>query len=575
MNCAARAWQEHYEDLLDQLTMLSGGRLKGRIVADEMFLGQQRANQQVDALDRIRKDTRAAKERIQHYQTQLSETIQAKEKNEKSLLQDLVNDPTVSSAAGAHGGGRADGPGDEDEDNLQSQVAHLKRTLKARERMDRTARIVSAEAAVELNEMREKLEVAEQTAGLAREQVRNAREQQRGASAKMQDAQAELHRTTDIVQKKMEDIVNLKAKSGRLEDQIEYMAQDSSNASRPRFMRGKKGNDDEVKRLRDDLTNSTSEKQRLGQQLERARLNIKRLERELDSGEVDLSGSFASAGGTPFQSPSMSASKGQDPRRVSWHADDVEETRQYVKGSKHVLGSRLAGEDEEEDSGGSDRKRKMAAKFGAVGRQLGQEADQEQQEEEYRGGNSVNQWGLLNQKEQSPTEVERWEPRDQYEEDDDEQAGGEDEDFLALRKIQHGMGGGGGTPRENPRYRSGFSLEKYRESEREGNLARIEAMWAGCTVLKHSTSRGRSKSRHLQLSSGKYTTSPPLTRACFPAMLTERLPVIEAKMAHSVFKRMIFSLKMTTFVFKIRHPDADAGQDHREEGTDHCENPNL
>jgi hypothetical protein len=512
----ARSWQEHYQDLVEQLTLLAGGRLSGEVEADDGFLGKQCAEQQVAAIDRIRKDTRAAKKRISHYQTQLSKTIKTKETNE-TILHEMVNDSNVS-AAGFDPGSSPGGGGGGEEGSLQSQIAHLKRTLKAREKMDRTARIVSAEAAVELNEMRDKLEVAEHTASMAREQVRNAREQQRMQFDKMHDAQNELHRTSDIVQKKCDDIKALKDKNARLEDQIEFMGQDSKS-QRPRFMRDKKGNGDEVKRLRDELHNSTSQRQILEKQLERARLNIKRLERELEGSEIDFSatGGFSNAAperfgaAQPFSSPSMSGGLKADSRRVSWHADDVEETLEYERGSKPVLSGRRetpktsgsgssSSSRAEEEQGDydyyrddqtmmtpeeakrkEDRRRQMAAKMAELGSAMAEEEERAAQDE-------------LGHEAAAAAHGEG-------EEDED--------DFLAqatrIRDGMHNTGGGGGRgtasagarrkAHDNPE-----DLERYRDRERENNLARLEAMWEGCTVLKHSTSRGRSKSRHLQLS---------------------------------------------------------------------------
>ena len=479
----ARAWQEQYKDLIQQLTLLAKGRL-GRVEVDEAFLGGELAEQQFAAIELIRKNMRAAKERASHYQRQLSETVKTKEKNE-TILHELVTDPNFSGAGldptGSPGG---------DEESLRSEIAHLKRTLKNREKMDRTARIVSAEAAVELNEMREKLEVAEHTASIARDQVRNARQQQKNAFEKMLEAQNELHRTSDIVQKKCDDIVALKSKNSRLQDQIESLSHDS-RSQRPRFMRDKKGNTDELKRLRDELHNSTSERQILEKQLERARLNMKRLESELEGGEVDFTGNFSTVPerpgvGQPFESPSMSRiSTKSESRRVSWHADDVEETLEYERGSTPVLtGKRVTtkasgrsgrgGEEEyydsqmtPEEARKAERKKQMAAKFAALSREEDEDEnaplDGSGQGQEVRGTRG-DDGGLLAKSARRGSVKTAW-------------AGGE---------VQH--------------TEDAEALEQYREYERDRHLTRLDSMWEGCTVLKHSTSRGRSKSRHLQLS---------------------------------------------------------------------------
>ena len=480
----ARAWQEQYKDLIQQLTLLAKGRL-GKLEVDEAFLGGELAEQQFAAIELIRKNMRAAKERASHYQRQLSETVKTKEKNE-TILHELVADPNFSGAGldptGSPGG---------DEASLRSEIAHLKRTLKNREKMDRTARIVSAEAAVELNEMREKLEVAEHTASIARDQVRNARQQQKNAFEKMLEAQNELHRTSDIVQKKCDDIVALKSKNSRLQDQIDSLAHDS-RSQRPRFMRDKKGNTDELKKLRDELHNSTSERQILEMQLKRAQLNIKRLESELEGGEVDFTGNFPTVlerpgVGQPFASPSMSRiSTKSESRRVSWHADDVEETLEYERGSTPVLtgkrvattagvGSGRGGEEEyydsqmtPEEARKAERKKQMAAKFVALSR--------EEDEDENAPLDASGQG----------QEVRR--------------TRGDDGDLLAKSarirdSVKTAWAGG-----EVQHTEDAEALEQYRDYERDRHLTRLDSMWEGCTVLKHSTSRGRSKSRHLQLS---------------------------------------------------------------------------
>ena len=64
---------------------------------DEAFLGGELAEQQFAAIELIRKNMRAAKERASHYQRQLSETVKTKEKNE-TILHELVTDPNFSGA---------------------------------------------------------------------------------------------------------------------------------------------------------------------------------------------------------------------------------------------------------------------------------------------------------------------------------------------------------------------------------------------------------------------------------------------------------------------------------------------
>eukprot|EP01043_Picozoa_sp_COSAG02_P021133 COSAG02_NODE_1064_length_14845_cov_137.957616_6_plen_1425_part_00 len=480
----ARAWHEQYKDFVQQLTLLAKGRL-GKVEVDEAFLGGELAEEQVAAIELIRKNMRAAKERASHYQRQLSETVKTKEKNE-TILHEMVTDPSFAAA----GYDPTGSPGGGDEASMRSEIAHLKRTLKNREKMDRTARIVSAEAAVELNEMREKLEVAEHTASMARDQVRNARQQQRNAFEKMQEAQTELHRTSDIVQKKCDDIVALKSKNSRLQDQIESISHDSKS-QRPRFMRDKKGNTDELKKLRDELHNSTSQRQILERRLDRARLDIKRLEGELEGGQVDFTGSFSNSvlerpgARQSFASPSMSrVSTKSESRRVSWHADDVEETLEYERGSTPVLTGKRAttrttdrskrgGEEDHYDSEmtpeearKAGRKKQMAARFAA----LSAESDGESALLDGPGHGREDDGDLL---------AEATRIRDSV------MTSGLNMMTIDPKAAQA----------EDPE-----ALEQYREYERDRHLTRLDSMWEGCTVLKHSTSRGRSKSRHLQLS---------------------------------------------------------------------------
>lgn len=477
----ARVWHEQYKDLVQQLTLLATGRL-GKAEVDEAFLGGELAEQQIAAIDLIRKNMRAAKERASHYQRQLSETVKTKEKNE-TILHEMVTDPSLAAA----GYDLTSSPGGGDEASMRSEIAHLKRTLKNREKMDRTARIVSAEAAVELNDMREKLEVAEHAASIARDQVRKARQQQRNAFEKLQEAQAELHRTTEIVQKKCDDIVALKSKNSRLQDQIESISHDSKS-QRPRFMRDKKGNTDELKKLRDELHNSTSERQSLERKLDTARLNIKRLEAELESGQVDFTGSFSNSllerpgARQPFASPSMSrVSTKSESRRVSWHADDVEETLEYERGSTPILTSKSADRKPDRSSRGgeedyygsemtaeearkAERKKQMAAKFAALS------AESESQSSLKSGHDREDAGDLLAE----ATRIR---------------------DGMMTTGVPWRGRGGQAAQVEDP-----DALEQYRESERDRHLNRLDSMWEGCPVLKHSSSRGRVKSRHLQLS---------------------------------------------------------------------------
>eukprot|EP01043_Picozoa_sp_COSAG02_P028216 COSAG02_NODE_1700_length_11253_cov_40.995786_7_plen_1401_part_00 len=479
----ARAWHEQYKDLVQQLTLLATGRL-GKAEVDKAFLGGELAEQQIAAIDLIRKNMRAAKERASHYQRQLSETVKTKEKNE-TILHEMVTDSSLAAA----GHDPTSSPGGSDEASMRSEIAHLKRTLKNREKMDRTARIVSAEAAVELNDMREKLEVAEHAASMARDQVRKARQQQKNAFEKMQESQAELHRTTEIVQKKCDDIVALKSKNSRLQDQIESISHDSKS-QRPRFMRGKKGNTDELEKLRDELHNSTSQRQDLERKLATAKLNIKRLEGELESGQVDFTGSFLNSSlerpgaRQPFASPSMSrVSTKSESRRVSWHADDVEETLEYERGSTPVLTGKSAdrttdrssrrGEEDyydsemtPEEARKAERKKQMAAKFAALSA-------------ESEGQGSLIDGSGHDREDDGDLLAEATRIRDS----------------MMTSGIPWRGRGGTAAQVEDPE-----ALEQYRERERDRHLARLESMWEGCTVLKHSTSRGRVKSRHLQLS---------------------------------------------------------------------------
>ena len=60
---------------------------------------------------------------------------------------------------------------------------------------------------------------------------------------------------------------------------------------------------------------------------------------------------------------------------------------------------------------------------------------------------------------------------------------GEEEDLLAqAQALMNSMGGS-----ERP---DGERLRRYRERETERHLTRVDQLWEGCVVLKHSTSRG-------------------------------------------------------------------------------------
>ena len=92
----------------------------------------------------------------------------------------------------------------------------------------------------------------------------------------------------------------------------------------------------------------------------------------------------------------------------------------------------------------AERKRQMAAKFAAMA--------QEEEEQQQPGG-----------------------------EDGGEEEGG---DLLAQATALMNSMGGSSEPEDGER------LRRYRERETERHLSRVDQMWEGCVVLKHSTSRG-------------------------------------------------------------------------------------
>ena len=604
-----RAWEEHYVALVDQLSLLASDELRGEVSADHNFLDKARsglADEQVAAIDTIRKEAKARRDRLAHYKKELSTVLKTKEANE-TILHEMVVDPNLS--LGDPGTSPSQSHNVE---SLQSQIAHLKRQLKSREQRYRTATIVSAEAAEELNLMREKVEAAGLAASESRKQVRNTRQQYRDQFEKTQRATEQAQRTADTLNAKLNEISKLKTKVSRLEDQVESMGHDNPKFQRPRFMQRKKKDDEILERLREDLHNANSRAQVLERQLERRDLNIKRLEDELD-GTGENRGSFSALSSpAPLASPSSTFGRGgaggsrrasNESRRVSWHADDVEETLEYEKGSEpgSLFASRGRATPDrgfaEDESGWADREASAAAHMqrGAlslshserVGREVGNifrsiasalkahrtlygieiteardlfelidsdgshtldyaefrealhrldigltdaqvsevlgavDADrsgtieygefvaqleavwyhdegmvledvetsgreeEEEEEEEERAAAAAAAAERKRQMAAKFAAMAQEEEEEQQQQPEGEDGGDEEgEDLLAQATALMNSMGGSSEPEDGER------LRRYRERETERHLSRVDQMWEGCVVLKHSTSRG-------------------------------------------------------------------------------------
>jgi Ca2+-binding EF-hand superfamily protein len=398
---------------------------------------EKQCREQEEVIKRLTDEAKIARDSARHYQVQLKEALRSKER----FFHEFSDAASMDTA-------RSERDAAED----QALIADLKRKLKNREELDRTARLVSTDAVTELNVLRQSMKYVQDDLKKAKKTADAERRKHKDACEKHVDQIRRMQKMETRLGESKEELADKDSRIQRLSRTVEHMREQVREAvgqpsGRPAFMRGKKGTDADVQRLREELEVVSTDRARLSADLRKARTTIGLRQKEIKKREAAVT---------------------QREAQLEEMVADLAAARQ-----RHTASA--VGE------GGSPTNRIVPQ------RPKTPPSAEEKQQQELRVS-----WADRRSRSPSPrnsTKADRaWAIHTQQDSHDNSSPSS-----SSWRSDARG------TPLEEDDSPREFSPSDRSSSARRDHLARLEQMWDGTSVMKHSVASQRSKSRRLQL----------------------------------------------------------------------------